>query len=208
MIAWCFDKFGCWVFLGPKVLHSGQFCCSCWWQIPRLQMWMNCNHTGNNFVRNAELLLISFKGVEEFPNVLYTSVVAGKQTVDSRDTGRRCFQKGNWYHRRHQQRKKCCTHIILRFSQMQAPQLTDWRQSIHHLDGNRDALETDNGGMDLERCHEPWVFCCRCFEPTVFFHQVQNTLNLTMIVSSLNCFQVIKKPIRVWEILSTCEDRL
>ncbi len=56
---------------------------------------MNCNHTGNNFVRNAELLLISFKGVEEFPNVLYTSVVAGKQTVDSRDTGRRSFQKGN-----------------------------------------------------------------------------------------------------------------
>jgi hypothetical protein len=59
---------------------------------------MNClksNHIGNNFVRNAELLLISFKGVEEFPNVLYTSVDAGKQTVDSRDTGRRCFQKGN-----------------------------------------------------------------------------------------------------------------
>jgi hypothetical protein len=80
---------------------------------------------------------------------------------------------------------------------MQAPQLTDWRQSIHHLHGNRDALETDNGGMDLERCHEPWVFCCRCSEPTVFFCQVQNTLNLTMNVSSLNCFQVIKKPIRI-----------
>jgi hypothetical protein len=46
-------------------------------------------------VRNAELLLISFKGVEEFPNVLYASVVAGNQTVDSRDIGRRSFQKGN-----------------------------------------------------------------------------------------------------------------